>query len=123
LIERHDRTLRRDLLRETIDEMHFGADGPDGADRTLFTVLMMYSVLPLSSAAWTTSHGTSGERSRGCPDAASQRVDLRRGKANVDRAVPLPQDHPRALHVLGSRPPKISFGSQTTISSSGMPIL
>ena len=68
----------------------------------LVTVLMMYSVLPLSSAACTTSHGTSGCTMTRMPGCCRRSASICFAvKRVVDRAVPLPQDHLRALHLLG----------------------
>ena len=60
LIERDDGSRRRELLSEPVDEMDSVPTAQIEPFGLLVTVLMMYSVLPLSSAACTTSHGTSG---------------------------------------------------------------
>ena len=86
---------------------------------------MMYSVLPLSSAACTTSHGTSGWTITRMPGCCLRTLSI---CSTVKRVWTEQWPFHRIIFARfdlldGSRPPKISFGSHTTISSSGMPIL
>ena len=92
-----------------------------GASRTVFR---MYSVEPLSSAARSTSNGTSGCTITRTPGyCCAHRFDLFRGEAHVHRAVALPQNRACARSSSSCvRPPNGSNGSHTTISSSDTPI-
>src|SRR6266850_3346873 len=89
-----------------------------------FTVLMMYSVLPLSSAACTTSHGTSGWTITRTPGCCVRTLAICAAlKRTWTEQCPFHRIMRARFSASGSTPPKISCGSHTTISSSGMPIL
>ena len=89
------------------------------------TVLMMYSVLPLSSAACTTSHGTSGWTMTRMPGCCFRIASICcTEKRVVDRAVALPQDHLRARDLIGVEPAEDLVRDPTRPSRrAAMPIL
>ena len=85
---------------------------------------MMYSVEPESSAACTTSHGTSGWTMTRTPGCCARMFSICRTVKRVcTEQWPFHRMMRARLTASGSSPPQISFGSHTTISSSGTPIL
>ena len=105
--------------------MNFGRDRPDAADRAVAArPSMMCSVEPLSSAACTTSNVHSG-----CAMTLPPGYCLRNASicATVKRVWteqwPFHRISFACFTSSGVSPPPISLGSQTTISSSGTPIL
>ncbi len=125
LIERDHRALWRDFVGETIHQVDLGADGEDRILAALSrTVFRMYSVEPLSSAAWTTSHVHSGWTITRMPGCCLRTFSICFAVKRVwTEQWPFHRIIFAALASDGSRPPQSSFGSHTTISSSGTPIL
>src|SRR2546430_489348 len=102
LIERQHGALGRDLAREAVHEVDLGADGPRRTHRTslhrLDDVFGRSGIIGrLHDVPW----------NFGVHDHADARMlrakqfDLPHGEARVHRAVPLPQQHARALDDVG----------------------
>ena len=73
LIQRQHGPVGRDLVRQAVHEMHLGADRPHRSRRALAHRLQDVLGRAASSAACTTSHGTSGCTMTSAPDAACAR--------------------------------------------------
>src|SRR5688572_29975722 len=100
LVERDDGSAGRKLLSEAVDEVNFCADGPDRSfgtagdrlDDVLGAAAVVSGLHYIPRDLWMHDHTDAGM-------LAANRFDLLRGETRVDRAMPFPQNHLRALHL------------------------
>ena len=101
-IERYDRPIRREIVRQAVDQVHLGADRPDGADRAAANRLD-----DVFGAAAVVRRLHDIPRHFRMHNDANTRVlqpdrgDLLRREASMNRAVAFPQNHLRASDLSG----------------------
>src|SRR4029079_15665235 len=96
LIERDNTAVGRNFLRESIHEVHFGADGPSGSGRAVLhhlddvfgTSAVVCRLHDVPRHLWMDDDADAGV-------LAAYARDLRCTEADVHRTVAFPQDHPR----------------------------